>query len=69
MRKQAGRLFAAGKMIHAAIARELRVSRQSVSRWYAEWRRGARAHGFDGFFGSSTLVPNKHERRRDRLFD
>jgi len=39
-RKQAGRLFAAGKMIHAAIARELRVSRQSVSRWYAEWRRG-----------------------------
>jgi len=27
-RKQAGRLFAAGKMIHAAIARELRVSRQ-----------------------------------------
>ncbi len=39
-RKQAGRLFAAGKMILAVIARELRVSRQSVSRWYAEWRRG-----------------------------
>jgi len=38
--KQAGHLFAAGKMIPAAIARELRVSRQSVSRWYAEWRRG-----------------------------
>src|SRR5258708_39646568 len=38
-RKQAGHLFAAGKMILAAIARELRVSRQSVSRWYAEWRR------------------------------
>jgi transposase len=39
-RKQAGRLFAAGKMILADIARTLRVSRQSVSRWYAEWRRG-----------------------------
>src|SRR5258707_14890113 len=39
-RKQAGRLFAAGRMMLAAIARELRVSRQSVSRWYTEWRRG-----------------------------
>lgn len=38
-RKQAGHLFAAGKMSLAAIACELRVSRQSVSRWYAEWRR------------------------------
>jgi len=39
-RKQAGRLFAAGKMILAQIARELKASRQSVSRWYADWRRG-----------------------------
>jgi len=39
-RKQAGRLFAAGKMILSSIARELKVSRQSVSRWYTEWRRG-----------------------------
>ena len=39
-RKQAGRLFAAGKMNLAEIARELKASRQSVSRWYAEWRRG-----------------------------
>ena len=39
-RKQAGRLFAAGKMPLAEIARELKASRQSVSRWYAEWRRG-----------------------------
>ena len=46
-RKQAGRLFAAGQMILAAIARQLKVSRQSVSRWYTEWRSGgARAlHG------------------------
>lgn len=42
-RKQAGRLFAAGKMLLAQIARHLQVSRQSVSRWYAQWRRGGRA--------------------------
>ena len=40
-RKRAARLFAAGRLILAAIARELRVSRQSVSRWYRDWRRGA----------------------------
>lgn len=39
-RKQAARLFAAGEMILAAIARELKVSPQSVSRWYREWKRG-----------------------------
>ncbi|NWG14484.1 MAG: transposase [Acidobacteria bacterium] len=39
-RKQAARLFAAGKLIMAAIARHLGVSRQSVSRWYRQWRRG-----------------------------
>lgn len=39
-RKQAGRLFAAGKMILSSVARELKVSRQSVSRWYAEWKQG-----------------------------
>jgi transposase len=39
-RKQAANLFATGKLILAAIARDLKVSRQSVSRWYREWRRG-----------------------------
>ena len=39
-RKQAARLFAAGRMILAAIAHQLKVSRQSVSRWYAEWKQG-----------------------------
>ena len=39
-RKRAARLFAAGKMILAAIARELKVSRQSVSRWWEQWKRG-----------------------------
>ena len=41
-RKRAARLFAAGRMILAAIARELRVSRQSVSRWYRQWKLGGR---------------------------
>lgn len=38
-RRKAARLFAAGKMILAAIAGELKCSRQSVSRWYAAWKR------------------------------
>jgi transposase len=42
-RKQAGRLFAAGKMRLSEIARELNASRQSVSRWHAEWRSGGTA--------------------------
>lgn len=42
-RKQAARLFAAGKLILASIARELKVSRQSVSRWYREWQGGGAA--------------------------
>src|ERR1039457_7049333 len=55
-RKQAGRLFAAGKMILAAIARQLKVSRQSVSRWYTEWKSGgARAlNGAGGAGGPQT---------------
>lgn len=39
-RKRAARLFAGGRKILAAIARELKVSRQSVSRWYKHWKRG-----------------------------
>jgi hypothetical protein len=39
-RRRAARLFAAGKLILAAIARELKVSRQSVSRCYEQWKRG-----------------------------
>jgi len=39
-RKRAARMFAAGKMILARIAHELQVSRQSVSRWYEQWKRG-----------------------------
>ena len=38
-RKRAARLFDRGAT-QADVARELEVSRQSVSRWYADWRAG-----------------------------
>jgi transposase-like protein len=37
-RRRAARLFAAGKRSQAEIARELDISRQSVSRWFEAWR-------------------------------
>ena len=37
-RRRAARLFAAGKRSQAEIARELDISRQSVSRWFKAWR-------------------------------
>jgi len=39
-RLQACGLFRAGELRLADIARRLRVSRQSVSRWYAQWQKG-----------------------------
>jgi transposase len=42
-RKRAAQLFEAGKLSLADIARELQVSRQSVSRWFADWKRGGAA--------------------------
>jgi len=41
-RKQAARLFTAGRETQGAIARRLGVSRQSVMRWYRAWRAGGR---------------------------
>lgn len=38
-RRRAARMFARGAT-QAGVARELQVSRQSVSRWYADWRAG-----------------------------
>lgn len=38
-RKQAARLFAKGSLPQASVARELKVSRMSVSRWYRQWKR------------------------------
>jgi transposase len=37
-RKQAARLFAKG-LPQASVARELKVSRMSVSRWYRQWKK------------------------------
>lgn len=37
-REQAARLFAKGETTLAFVARQLKVSRQSVSRWYGEWK-------------------------------
>jgi len=39
-RLRAAGYFSAGKMTLAEISRELQCSRQSVSRWYQQWRRG-----------------------------
>ena len=38
-RKRAARLFGMGERL-AAVARKLQVSRQSVSRWFRQWKRG-----------------------------
>src|ERR1700746_2600192 len=38
-RKQAARLFAKGTLAQASIARQLQVSRMSVSRWYRQWKK------------------------------
>lgn len=37
-RRRAARLFARGDVVLASIARELKVSRMSVCRWYRQWR-------------------------------
>src|SRR5205807_10340961 len=67
-RKQAGRWFAAGKKILAAIARELKVSRQSVSRWYAEWRRGgARALRGEGRAGRKPKMNRQQLRHVEEV--
>jgi transposase len=42
-RKQAARLFAKGESSLASIARELKVTRQSATRWYQQWRKGGNA--------------------------
>jgi len=56
-RKRAGRLFAAGRLSQAEIARRLTVSPVSVLRWYRSWRRG----------GSSALVKAGRAGRKPRL--
>ena len=41
-RRQAARLFTKGDLRLASIARELKVSRMSVSRWHRQWKKSGR---------------------------
>ena len=38
-RKQAARLFAKGEAVLASVARQVKASRQSVCRWYRDWKK------------------------------
>ena len=63
-RKQAARLFARGTEALASIARQLKVSRQSVSRWHHEWKqRGARALNAAGRAGRKPRLSAGQLRR------
>jgi transposase len=63
-RRMAGKLFARGKT-QAEVSRELGVSRQSVSRWYADWQAGGnRALAAAGRAGR---VPKLGERQLKRV--
>jgi len=57
--------FAAGQMTQAAIARELQISRQSVSRWYREWKQGGTG-ALEGA-GRAGRKPRLNERQQRRL--
>lgn len=63
-RKKAGKLFAQGKS-QAEVARELEVSRQSASRWYADWQ----ANGTKGLSaaGRAGRLPKLDARQRRRV--
>lgn len=65
-RKQSAKLFRAGEIL-ASVARALQVSRQSVSRWYREWRRGGLAalRGA-GRAGRNPKLDSKQLERVDR---
>jgi transposase len=39
-RKMAARLFAKGETVLASVARQVKASRQSVCRWFQQWKRG-----------------------------
>jgi transposase len=56
-RKQAARLFSAGRLRQAEIARRLNVSRVSVHRWYQAWLKG----------GSAALRKAERAGRKARL--
>jgi transposase len=63
-RRKAGRLFAKGKT-QAEVSRELEVSRQSVSRWYADWQAGGN-RALTGA-GRAGRMPKLSERQREEV--
>ena len=64
-RRRAARLFAAGKMTQAEIARQLGASRQSVSRWYEAWQRDQ--PGWIAGAGRAGRKPKLDKRQRKLL--
>ena len=65
-RKRAAAMFRRG-VSQAAVARELEVSRQSVSRWYGDWQRGgAKALAGAGRAGRLPHLSAARLRRLDR---
>jgi transposase len=65
-RKRAARMFARG-VTQADVARELAVSRQSASRWYADWRAGGiRALKAAGRAGRMPRLTKAQLRQIDR---
>lgn len=64
-RRRAARLFAAGKLTQAAMARQLGVSRQSVSRWYEAWKR--KQSGWLAGAGRAGRKPKLDKRQRKLL--
>ena len=68
-RQQAALLFRKGQTVLASVARQLKVSRQSVSRWYQQWEKGgARALQGAGRAGrKSRLSPQQLKQRETAL--
>jgi len=64
-RQRAARLFADGKLSLAEIARELQVSRQSVSRWHAGWKKGG--NGALRAAGRAGRKPRLHRQQRKQV--
>ncbi len=64
-RKQAARLFTKGRVVLASVARELKVSRMSVSRWYRRWKKSGQ-EALQGA-GRAGRMPRLQARQRQRI--
>src|ERR1700681_4291684 len=64
-RRRAARLFAKGDLRLASIAREVKVSRMSVSRWHSQWKKSGR----DSLKGAGRAgrKPRLHARQLRRI--